>query len=37
MIDFHVRLMERLKVPEELKKKIYRDNILALTSLNGGQ
>jgi predicted TIM-barrel fold metal-dependent hydrolase len=31
MIDFHVRLMDRLKVPEELRQKVYRENILMLT------
>ena len=33
MIDFHVRFMDRLKMPEELRQKIWRDNILSLTSL----
>ncbi|MEI6421741.1 MAG: amidohydrolase family protein [Lentisphaerota bacterium] len=32
MIDFHVKLMDRLKVPEELRQKVYRENILMLTS-----
>ena len=31
MMDFHVRFMERLKVPEKLRQKVWRDNILALT------
>ena len=31
MIDFHIRLMDRLKVPEELRQKVYRENILMLT------
>ena len=30
MIDFHIRLMDRLKVPEELRQKVYRENILML-------
>jgi predicted TIM-barrel fold metal-dependent hydrolase len=33
MMDFHVRFMERLKVPEELRQKVWRDNILELTGL----
>lgn len=31
MVDFHVRLMDRLKAPEELRQKIWRENILMLT------
>ncbi len=31
MIDFHISLMDRLKVPEELRQKVYRENILMLT------
>lgn len=33
MIDFHGRLMERLDVPAELRQKVWRDNILALTNV----
>ncbi len=33
MTDFHARLMDRIKVPEELRRKVYRENILALTAL----
>ncbi len=33
MMDFHARLFDRLKVPEELRQKIYRENILMLTTL----
>lgn len=31
MLTFYARFMERLKVPEELRQKVYRDTILALT------
>lgn len=31
MMDFYLRFMERLKVPEELRQKVARENILALT------
>ncbi len=32
MIDFHLRLMDCLNAPEELREKVYRTNILKLTS-----
>ncbi|MEI6423711.1 MAG: amidohydrolase family protein [Lentisphaerota bacterium] len=34
MIDFHIRLMDRLKVPDELRRKVFRENILMLTELS---
>jgi predicted TIM-barrel fold metal-dependent hydrolase len=33
MIDFHIRFMDRMNVPEELRQKIYRENILMLTAI----
>lgn len=32
MMDFYVRFMERLKIPDELRQKVYRENILMLTA-----
>jgi predicted TIM-barrel fold metal-dependent hydrolase len=32
MINFYERFLERLKVPEELRLKVWRENILKLTS-----
>ena len=34
MIDFYVRFMDRLKIPDELRQKVSRENILKLTSVN---
>lgn len=34
IMDFYFRFMERLKVPEELRQKICRNNILMLTDIN---
>ncbi|HPN83857.1 MAG TPA: amidohydrolase family protein [Victivallales bacterium] len=33
-IDFHVRLLDRINAPEEIRQKIWRENILAITKKN---